>query len=560
MAKKIIFSEEARAAMKRGVDQLADAVQVTLGPKGRNVAIDKGFGAPTVTKDGVTVAKEIELKDKFQNLGAELIKEATSKTADIAGDGTTTATVLTRAIIDSGLKALAAGVNPLKLKKYLDKGVVIVTDLLKELSREIKDKSEIQQVASISANDRHIGKVIAEAMEAVGNDGVITVEESQSFGIEKEVVEGMQFDKGYVSHYMVTNPDRMEAVYENPLVLVTDQKISSLQELLPLLESLAQSGKKELVIIADEIEGEALATLVLNKLRGAFHTLAVKAPGFGDRKKEMLGDIATLTGARLISEEIGLKLANATVDMLGEARKVIATKDVTTIVDGKGEKSAIEERIKQIKKAIEMTDSDFDREKMQERLAKLSGGVAVIKVGAATETEMKEMKDRIDDAVHATKAAVEEGIIVGGGVAFIRAISSLKKAAEDATEEEEKIAHRMLSQALGYPTIIIANNAGHDGGSVAVKILEKYQDADGKIDKRYQNWGFDASVGDFDDLVERGIVDPTKVARTAVQNAVSAAGMFLTTEVAITDEPEEKPAGGGMGGGMPGMGGMGGMM
>ncbi|MBI4090984.1 MAG: chaperonin GroEL [Candidatus Komeilibacteria bacterium] len=541
MAKKIIFGEEARGAMKRGVDQLADAVKITLGPRGRNAVLDKSYGAPNISKDGVTVAKEIELPDKFENLGAELVKEVASKTSDVAGDGTTTATVLAQAIIAEGLKNVTAGANPLEIKEGIDLGVKTVVEYLKTMSKKVHGKAEIEQVASISANDKNIGLVIAEAMEAVGNDGVITVEESQSFGIEKEVVEGMQFDKGYVSHYMVTNPERMEAVYENPQILITDQKISSLQDFLPLLESIAQSGKKELVIIADDIEGEALATLVVNKLRGTFHALAIKAPGFGDRKKEMLADIATLTNARVVSEEVGLKLQNASMEMLGEARKVIATKDVTTIVGGKGEKSAIDERIKLIKKAIEQSDSDFDKEKLQERLAKLSGGVAVIKVGAATETEMKEMKDRIDDAVHATKAAVEEGIVVGGGVAYLRALEALDNLK---VEGDIKIGLDILKRALVSPIKQIAQNAGQDGAVVAAEVKTKKG-----------NFGFDARVLEFTDLVERGIVDPTKVARSALQNAASAAGLFLTTEVAVAELPEEK-SGADHGGGMPGMGGM----
>jgi len=427
MAKQIIFDDEARAKLKAGVDKLANTVKITLGPKGRNVVLDKGYGAPTITKDGVTVAKEIELEDKFENMGAEMVKEVASKTADVAGDGTTTATVLAQAIISEGLKYVIADANPLAIKEGIDRGVAVVVEELKKISKPVRNQSEIEQVASISANDKKIGKLIAEAMEKVGQDGVITVEESQSFGLEMELVEGMQFDNGYVSHYLVTNPDRMEAVYDNAPILVTDQKISSLNDLLPLLESLAQSGRKELVIIADEIEGEALATLVVNKLRGAFNALAIKAPGFGDRKKEMLQDIAILTGAKLVSEEIGLKLTNATADVLGEARKVIATKENTTIVEGKGEKKEVEERIKQIRKAIEDSTSDFDTDKLKERLAKLSGGVAVLKVGAATEVEMKEMKDRIEDALSATRAAVEEGVVVGGGVAYLKTLDALEQ-------------------------------------------------------------------------------------------------------------------------------------
>lgn len=539
MAKQIHFDTEARTQLMSGIDKLANTVKVTLGPKGRTVVLDKGYGAPTITKDGVTVAKEIELEDKNENVGAELVKEVASKTNDVAGDGTTTATVLAQAIAREGIKNVAAGANPIAIKHGIDKAVRAIVEELKKLSKPVETKEEVAQVASISANDQEIGKVIAEAMDAVGNDGVITVEESQSFGIEKEVVEGMQFDKGYVSPYMVTNPERMEAVYEDPLILVTDQKVSSVQDILPLLESLARSGKKDLVIIADDIEGEALATFVVNKLRGTFNTLAVKAPGFGDRKKEMLADIATMTGARLISEEVGLKLSSATVDTLGGARKVIATKDDTTIVDGHGDKTAIEERIKLIKSAIEQTDSDFDREKLQERLAKLAGGVAVIKVGAATETEMKEKKDRIDDAVHATKAAVEEGIVVGGGVAYLRA---LKKLDHTKAGGDMRIGLEILRRALSAPIKQIAENAGQDGAVVAMQVAAH----DG-------NYGFDALTGEFCDLIDHGVVDPTKVVRSALQNAASAAGMFLTTEVAVTDIPEEKPevpphGGAGMGG------------
>ncbi len=543
MAKQIIFNEEARAKMKAGVDKLANAVKVTLGPKGRNVVLDKGYGAPTITKDGVSVAKEIELEDKFENLGAEIVKEVASKTADVAGDGTTTATILAQAIIAEGLKNVTAGASPLALKRGIDQAAEAVVKHLQKISREVSDQTEIEQVASISANDRQIGKIIAEAMEAVGKNGVITVEESQSFGIEKEVVEGLQFDKGYVSHYMVTDAEKMKAIFEEPMILLTDQKISSVQELLPLLESLAQSGKKELVIIADEIEGEALATLVVNKIRGIFHTLAVKAPGFGDRKKEMLQDIAVLTGAKVVSEEVGLKLANASIEMLGSARKVVATKDNTTIVDGKGDPKAIKERIKQIETSIKAADSDFDREKLQERLAKLSGGVAVIKVGAATETEMKEKKDRIEDALHATRAAVEEGVIVGGGVAYLRSVEAIN---DLKLSGEEKLGAEILQRSLSAPLQQIAVNAGQDGKVVVSKVLEN----------KDKNFGYNAQEDKYEDLVKAGIVDPTKVTRSALQNAASAAGMFLTTEVVVTDIPKAEPEHN-HGGGMPGMGGMG---
>ncbi|MDP2812461.1 MAG: chaperonin GroEL [bacterium] len=541
MAKQIIFNEEARVKMKQGVDILANAVKVTLGPKGRNVVLDKGYGAPTITKDGVTVAKEVELEDKFSNLGAEIVKEVASKTNDVAGDGTTTATVLAQSIIVEGLKNVTAGADPLSLKRGIDKATEAVVKNLKKLSKEVSSQEEIEQVASISANDKEIGKIIASAMEAVGKNGVITVEESQSFGIEKEVVEGMQFDKGYVSHYMVTDTEKMQAVYDEPYILITDQKVSSLQDLLPLLESMAQSGKKDLVIIADEIEGEALATLVVNKIRGVFNTLAVKAPGFGDRKKEMLQDIAALTGAKVVSEELGIKLSSANMDMLGSARKVVATKDNTTIVDGKGDEAMVKERVAQIESAIKSADSDFDKEKLQERLAKLTGGVAVIKVGAATETEMKEKKDRIDDALNATRAAVEEGVVVGGGVAYLR---SLKAIADLKLEGDEDLGAKILFKALSYPLYQIAANAGKDGTVVVNKVLE------GK-----DNFGYNAQDDKFEDLVEAGIVDPTKVARSALQNAASAAGMFLTTEVAITDLPKKDDEHShGMN---PGMGGMG---
>ena len=541
MAKQILFNEQARQAAKRGVDILADTVKVTLGPKGRNVILDKGFGAPTITKDGVTVAKEIELEDKFENIGAELVKEVASKTNDVSGDGTTTATILAQAIIAEGLKNVTAGSSPIGIKRGIEKGVAKVVAILKEMSKEVSSQEEIAQVASISANDPEIGQVIAEAMESVGKDGVITVEESQSFGITKEVVEGMQFDKGYVSHYMITNAERMEAEYEDPYILITDSKISSVQEPLPLLEKLAQTGKKELVIIAEEVEGEAVATLVVNKLRGTFNTLAVKAPGFGDRRKEMLQDIAVLTGGKVISEEVGLKLENAGIDMLGIARKVKATKENTTIIEGKGDQSAVKDRIAQIRKELEQSDSDFDKEKLQERLAKLAGGVAVIKVGAATEVEMKERKHRIEDALAATKAAVEEGIVVGGGVALLRSIKLL-----DALEleGEEKIGLDILKRSLESPIRQIAENAGRDGSVVAEAVKAKHG-----------NEGYNAATDTYEDLVKAGIVDPTKVTRSALQNAASAAAMFLTTEAIVTDKPEKKDEHEhGLGGGMPGMG------
>lgn len=543
MAKQLKFSEDARQALIKGINIVAKAVVTTLGPKGRNVALDKKWGAPNVVHDGVTVAKEIELEDPFENMGAQLVKEAASKTNDVAGDGTTTATILAQSIIAEGLKNVTAGSNPLMLKKGIEKGVEAVVNAVKKLSKEVSSQAEITQVAAISANDPEIGKVIAEAMESVGKDGVITVEESQTFGITKEVVEGMQFDKGYVSHYMITNPDTMEAEYEDPYLLITDQKLSAIQDLLPLLEKLAQSGKKDLVIIAEDIEGEALATLVVNKLRGTFNSLAIKAPGYGDRRKEMLNDIAVLTGGKVISEEVGLKLENASVDMLGQARKVKATKETATIIEGKGDPKAIQDRISQIKKEIENVDSDFDKEKLQERLAKLAGGVAVVKVGAATEVEMKERKHRIEDALSATRAAVEEGIVVGGGVALIRASEALN---DLEVEGEEKFGVDILKRALEAPVRQIAENAGKDG-SVVLEAIKNHQG----------NFGYNALDDRYEDLVKAGIIDPTKVVRSALQNAASAASLFLTTEVIITDKPEPKDE---HGHGMPGGMGMPGMM
>lgn len=544
MAKQILFDEKARRALKAGVDKLANAVKVTLGPKGRNVVLDKGFGSPTITNDGVTIAKEIELEDKFQNIGAQLLQEVATKTNDVAGDGTTTATLLAQAMISEGLKNVAAGANPMIIRKGIDRAVKIVVDEIKnKISKPISGQDEIAQVAAISADDPEVGKIIAEAMEKVGKDGVITVEESQSFGLQKEIVEGMQFDKGYVSPYMITNAERMEAEYEDPHILLTDKKISSLQEILPLLEKLANSGKKELVIIAEDVEGEALATFVVNKLRGAFNVLAIKAPGFGDRRKEMLNDIAVLTGGKVITEEVGLKLENTEIEMLGQARKVIATKDNTTIVEGKGEQKSIDSRIAQIRKELEASDSEFDKEKLQERLAKLAGGVAVIKVGAATEVEMKEKKHRIEDALSATKAAVEEGIVPGGGVALIRAAKTLDKV--ETSSNEEKIGVDIVRRALEEPVRQIAFNAGKDASVIAEQVKN------GK-----DNFGYNASSDKFEDLVQAGIIDPTKVTRSALQNAASVSAMLLTTEAIVTDIPEKKENhGAGMGGGMPGMGG-----
>ena len=539
MAKQIIFDEKARHAMKRGVDQLANAVKVTLGPKGRNVVIDKGYGSPTITKDGVTVAKEIELEDKFENIGAELVKEVASKTNDVAGDGTTTATVLAQAMISEGIKNITAGANPLAVKRGMEKGVeALVKELREKISKPVQG-DEIQQVASISANDPEIGKTIAEAMKKMGQDGVITVEESQTFGVETEVVKGMRIDKGYASHYMVTSTERMEAEYTDVPVLITDKKISSIQDILHILEKVLQTGKKELIIVCDDIDGEALTTLVLNKLRGAFNALAVKAPGFGDRRKEMLQDIAVVTGATLITEELGRKLDSVEMSDLGMVHKIVSTKDHTTFVDGKGDKAAIDARIAQIRKTLDMTDSEFDREKLQERLAKLSGGIGVIRVGAATEVEMKEKKHRIEDAVAATKAAVEEGIVPGGGVALLRALPALETLK---LEGEEAVGARLLKIALEAPIRAIATNAGKDGSVVAEEVK-----------KMSGSMGYNAALDTYVDLIKDGIVDPTKVTRSALQNAASVAAMFLTTECVITDLPKkEEPAtahghGGGMG-------------
>ncbi|HRH23630.1 MAG TPA: chaperonin GroEL [Candidatus Magasanikbacteria bacterium] len=544
MAKQIKFDDDARQALVRGVDILANTVKITLGPKGRNVVLDRGYGSPIITKDGVTVAKEIELEDKFENIGVEIIKEVASKTNDIVGDGTTTATVLAQAIVKEGLKNVTAGANPVALNRGLHKAAeAVILELKNNISKKV-EANEIANVASISANDREIGEKIAEAMKEVGNDGVITVEESQTFGMAIETVKGMRFDKGYVSAYMVTNTDRMEAEYEDPYILITDKKISSVEEVLPVLEKVAQSGRKDMVIIADDVEGQALTTLVLNKLRGTFNVLAVKAPGFGDRRKEMLQDIAVLTGGKVITEEVGLKLDSVTLEDLGRARKVVSTKENTTIVEGKGDQSAITDRVSQIKKFIEQSDSEFDREKLQERLAKLAGGVAVIRVGAATETEMKEVKHRVEDAVGATKAAIEEGVVPGGGVALLRAMKALDTIK---LEPEEMVAVAILRRALEEPIRTIAKNAGYEGAVVV-----------DEVKKREGNFGFNAVTGEYEDMVAAGVIDPTKVTRSALQNAVSAAGMLLTTEAVVTDLPKkEEPQ---MPGGMGGMGGGMGMM
>jgi len=543
MAKDIKYDQTARESLLKGVNTLADAVKVTLGPKGRNVILEKSFGSPTVTKDGVTVAKEIELEDKFENMGAQMVKEVASKTSDVAGDGTTTATVLAQAIYREGAKLVAAGHNPMELKRGIDKAVEVVVDELKKLSKPTKDQKEIAQVGTISANnDETIGKIIAEAMSKVGKEGVITVEEAKSMETTLEIVEGMQFDKGYISPYFVTNPEKMEAVLEEPLILINEKKISNMKDLLPILEQVAKMGKA-LLIIAEDVEGEALATLVVNKLRGTLKVAAVKAPGFGDRRKAMLEDIAILTGGQMISEELGIKLESITFKDLGSAKRVVIDKDNTTIVDGAGDKKDIEARVKQIRTQIDETTSDYDREKLQERLAKLVGGVAVINVGAATETEMKEKKARVEDALNATKAAVEEGIIPGGGVAFIRCLPSLETLKYNG---ERQFGVNIVKKALEEPLRWIAQNAGHDGSIV----IEKVKNGKG-------NFGFDAAAEVYvDDMMEAGIIDPTKVARTALQNAASVASLLLTTDAMVAEKPKEKQMPMMPPGGMGGMDGM----
>ncbi len=540
MAKQMLFNQEARAAIKSGIDQLADAVKVTLGPKGRNVVIEKKFGAPQVTKDGVTVAKEIELKDPYENIGAQLLKEVASKTADNAGDGTTTATLLAQAMITEGMKNVTAGANPMDLKRGMDKAVKAVVDYLKSISQEVGDDIEkIEQVARISANnDAEIGRLIAQAMEKVKKEGVVTVEEAKGTETTVEVVEGMQFDRGYISPYFITNAEKMEASLENPLILIYDKKISTMKDLLPILEPVAQNGKA-LLIIAEDVDGEALATLVVNRIRGALKVAAVKAPGFGDRRKEMLEDIAILTGGVVVSDEKGMKLENTTLSMLGRAEKITITKENTTIVNGAGEKEQIQARIAQIRKQMETTTSDYDREKLQERLAKLSGGVAVLYVGAASEVEMKEKKDRVDDALHATRAAIEEGIVPGGGTAYIRAIAELDKLKGENADEETGI--KIVRRAIEEPLRQIVSNAGEEGAIIVQKVKEGTGD-----------FGYNARVGEFQNLLKTGVIDPTKVARVALENAASIAGMFLTTECVIVEQKEEKPApvSGGMSGGM----------
>ena len=543
MAKQVVHGEESRAAILRGVNQLADAVKVTLGPKGRNVVIDKKFGSPTITKDGVTVAKEIELKDTLENMGAQMVREVASKTSDVAGDGTTTATVLAQAIFKEGVRTVAAGANPMALKRGIEKAVAAVVEEVSKMSKPVTGDA-IAQVGTVSANgDKTIGTIIAEAMDKVGKDGVITVEESKTMDTLLEVVEGMQFDRGYLSPYFVTDPDRMEAALEEPLILINEKKISNMRDLLPILEQVAKMGRP-LLIIAEDVEGEALATLVVNKLRGTLNVAAVKAPGFGDRRKAMLEDIATLTGGKVISEDLGIKLETITVDDLGKAKKITIDKENTTIVEGAGSGEAIDGRVKQIRTQIEETTSDYDREKLQERLAKLVGGVAVIKVGAATETEMKEKKARVEDAMHATRAAVEEGIVAGGGVALVRAGKVLENFKTESEDHDEQVGVTIVRRALEEPLRQIAANAGAEGAVIVGKVIE----GEGA-------YGFNAATEKFEDLIAAGVIDPAKVTRTALQNAASIAGLMLTTEAMIADVQDEKgEAGGGMGGGMGGMG------
>ncbi len=543
-AKEVKFSVEARDKMLRGVDTLNNAVKVTLGPKGRNVVLDKSFGAPRITKDGVTVAKEIELEDKFENMGAQMVREVASRTNDTAGDGTTTATVLAASIVREGSKAVAAGMNPMDLRRGIDLAVEAVVEHLKNNSKKVTSNEEIAQVGTISANgDPEIGKFLSEAMKKVGNEGVITVEEAKSLETELEVVEGMQFDRGYISPYFVTNAEKMRVEMEDPYILIQEKKLSALNELLPLLEAVVQSGKP-LLIVAEDVEGEALATLVVNKLRGGLKVAAVKAPGFGDRRKAMLEDIAILTGGQVVSEDLGIKLENVTLAMLGRAKKVVIEKENTTIVDGAGKKKDIEGRVGQIKQQIEETTSDYDKEKLQERLAKLAGGVAVIRVGGATEIEVKEKKDRVDDALHATRAAVEEGILPGGGVALLRATEALKRLRPE--NEDQKHGVDIVRKAIQTPARQIAINAGEDGSVIVGKVLEKDQ----------YNYGFDAQNGEYGNLVSKGIIDPTKVVRSALQGAASVAGLLITTEAMVAELPKKQSAAPAGGGGMGGMGGM----
>lgn len=545
MAKKVLFDAEARSALKRGIDQAARAVKVTLGPRGRNVILNKGYGGPHMTNDGVTIAKEISFKDKFENMGAEIVKEVANKTNDLAGDGTTTSVVLFQALVDEGMKHTAMGVNAMLVRSGMEKAAEATVKALKSIAKPVAGDKDIRQVATISAESAEIGETIAEVISEVGQNGVVTVEESQSFGIDKEIVEGLEFDRGYVSPYMITNADKMAAEYKDAQILITDKKIASVQEILPLLEAVARTGKKELVIIADDVEGEALATFVVNKLRGAFSVLAVKAPGYGDRKKEMLQDLAVMTGATVVSEEVGLKLEKTELTMLGRAAKIIATKDSTIVVGGKGGKKDIEARVAALKKQLENTDSKFDKEKLEERIAKLSGGVAVIRVGAATETEMKYLKDKIEDAVNATKAAIAEGIVPGGGTALVKAAQKVESDTEwKKLSKEEEVGYRIVLAALEKPLKQIAMNAGRESGEVVVAEVKK---AKGFA-------GYDAVKDEVvPDMIAAGIIDPVKVTRGGVQHAVSAAAILLTTEAAIADEPEEKKE---SVGGAPGMGGM----
>ena len=548
MPKILKFDEEARRGLETGVNRLADAVKVTLGPKGRNVVLDKKFGAPTITNDGVSIAREVELDDKFENMGAQLVKEVATKTNDIAGDGTTTATVLAQALVREGLRNVAAGANPMGLKRGMEAAVAAAVDSLADQAVPVStDKEKVQSVASISAADAAVGETLAEAFDKVGKDGVITVEESNTFGMDLDFVEGMQFDKGYLSPYFVTDPERQEAVLEEPYVLLNQGKISAVSDLLPVLEKVMQTGKP-LLIIAEDVEGEALATLVVNKIRGTFNSAAVKAPGFGERRKAMLQDMAILTGGQVVAEEVGLKLDSVDLSLMGSARKVVITKDDTTIVEGAGDGADVEGRVNQIKAEIDNTDSDWDREKLQERLAKLAGGVAVVQVGAATEVELKETKHRIEDAISATRAAIDEGIVAGGGTALLRSRAAVAEVAAS-LEGDEATGARIIGEALSAPTRLIAENAGHEG-AIVVREVEDASGAD----------GFDAVAGEITDLIGAGVIDPVKVTRAALQNAASIAGLMLTTEVLVADKPEEKPPPGPPGGGMDGMGGMGGMM
>ncbi|TRZ78076.1 chaperonin GroEL [bacterium] len=554
MAKEITFNDDARMKLKRGVDKLANAVKVTLGPKGRNVALGKSFGAPNITNDGVTIAKEIELSDKYESLGAELVKEVAVKTSEIAGDGTTTATLLAQAMIDEGLKLVSAGFNPMEIRKGIEKKTQEIVKTLAEKSKIISSNEEIAQVATISAQNAEVGKLIADAMEEVGKEGVITVEESKTFGLSKEVVEGMQFDKGYISPYMITNTEKMESILEDPYILITDKKISSVKELIPIVEKIAQEGKKDMLIVAEDVEGEALTTLIVNKIRGTINVLAVKAPGFGDNRKAMLGDLAVLTGGKVISEEVGLKLENAEISMLGRAGKVITTKDSTTIVEGKGSKENIDGQIERIKRLIDQVDSDYDKDKYKERLAKLSGGVAVIRVGAASEVEQKEKQARIEDALAATKAAVEEGIVPGGGIALAvvsGALDQMSQGINNHITNGESAGIQIIIRACLEPMMQIAKNAGKDGSHAVFNVAEAR-----KNDSNF-GIGYNAEDDEIEDLVAAGIIDPTKVVRSALQNAASIAAMLLTTEAAVVDEPKDEcstcNAGGGMPAGMPGM-------